>query len=315
MSNRTVKTFVLTVLVTLGVLLALGLATVTANAAGRIIGSSIQPATNWGGCTYLVRRGDTLFSIGARHGVSPYYLAQINGLYNPNYIYAGMRLQVPCGGMPQYPPQYPPHKPPQQPCTTYSQYYVRPGDTLFGIAMRYGTTVNALRDANNLWGKVLYAGTVLKIPCPGVTPPTATPTAINPPPVMTVTSTPTVPGQVPTLTSTSTTIPGTGPTGTPTATPDGNLPPEPTATVVIGFGPDPSNVTIQAGQSVVWVNNSGETITLVSGIAGQPDGLFTSGPMPNGATFVFGFNTTGTYSYYVMEHPTMIGQVTVNAAP
>jgi hypothetical protein len=51
-----------------------------------------------GGQYYRVRWGDTLFSIGRRFGVYPYYIAQVNGLHNPNWIYAGQVLWIPSGG-------------------------------------------------------------------------------------------------------------------------------------------------------------------------------------------------------------------------
>jgi len=48
---------------------------------------------------YVVQDGDTLFSIGWLYGVNPYAIAEANGLYNPNYIYAGQVLYIPaCGG-------------------------------------------------------------------------------------------------------------------------------------------------------------------------------------------------------------------------
>ena len=50
----------------------------------------------WGapGC-HMVRPGETLFSIGRRYGVNPWYIASANHLYNPNRIYAGQCLYIP----------------------------------------------------------------------------------------------------------------------------------------------------------------------------------------------------------------------------
>jgi nucleoid-associated protein YgaU len=48
-----------------------------------------------GGFTYVVRRGDTLGNIAWRFGVNSTYLAQVNGLWNPNRIYAGQSLWIP----------------------------------------------------------------------------------------------------------------------------------------------------------------------------------------------------------------------------
>ena len=51
-------------------------------------------------CTVVVRRGEALYQIAARYHTTTAYLASINNLYNPNYIYAGMTLNVPCAPAP-----------------------------------------------------------------------------------------------------------------------------------------------------------------------------------------------------------------------
>ncbi len=51
-----------------------------------------------GGNRHIVRYGETLFSIGRTYGVNPYLIARVNGLRNPNHIYAGQRLRIPSGG-------------------------------------------------------------------------------------------------------------------------------------------------------------------------------------------------------------------------
>ncbi len=48
------------------------------------------------GYWYTVRWGDTLNSIGYRTGVSVGAIAQANGIYNVNCIYAGTALWIPC---------------------------------------------------------------------------------------------------------------------------------------------------------------------------------------------------------------------------
>ncbi len=46
----------------------------------------------------------------------------------------------------------------------YITYTVRPGDTLWLIANRYGTTVDAIKSLNGLIGNNLSIGQVLRIP-------------------------------------------------------------------------------------------------------------------------------------------------------
>ena len=123
-----------------------------------------QPATSSVpyGCVYTVRPGNTLYSIAVRYGTTVYALAAVNRLYNPNFIYSGMTLSVPC----QNPGPIPP--PPSGIC---SYYYVRPGEYLALIAARYNTTWLAIARLNNLANpNVIYAGTRLAIPC-GYPPP------------------------------------------------------------------------------------------------------------------------------------------------
>jgi LysM repeat protein len=48
------------------------------------------------GYWYTVRWGDTLNSIAWRSGVNVWTIAQANGIYNLNYIYAGQALWIPC---------------------------------------------------------------------------------------------------------------------------------------------------------------------------------------------------------------------------
>jgi LysM repeat protein len=57
-----------------------------------------QAAMQQGGFYHTVQYGDTLFSIGRIYGVNPYTIAEVNGLANPNYIYAGQVLYIPSGG-------------------------------------------------------------------------------------------------------------------------------------------------------------------------------------------------------------------------
>ena len=111
-----------------------------------IVNSRLTSGSGVGG-TYTVESGDTLSGIAAALGTSWQTLADMNGIANPNLIYLGQVLKVP-GGV----------------TSTSQTYTVQSGDTLSGIAAKYGTTwqhlqqINGIADANKI-----YAGQVIKI--------------------------------------------------------------------------------------------------------------------------------------------------------
>jgi LysM repeat protein len=113
---------------------------------------------------YIVQPGDTLYRIATRFGVSVSALAAANGLANPSLIYVGQVLVIPgaTGG-----------EPPAGP----SQYVVQRGDTLWRIAQRFGTTVQALQRANGLSGTRIYPGQILTLPAAGAATPAPNATA------------------------------------------------------------------------------------------------------------------------------------------
>ncbi len=63
------------------------------------------------GYWYPVRFGQTLSGIAAQTGVSAYTIAAVNGLANPNVIYAGMSLWIPCSAYRPAPAPYSPYQP------------------------------------------------------------------------------------------------------------------------------------------------------------------------------------------------------------
>ncbi len=74
--------------------------------------ATCTPRYDWG-YTYVIQRGDTLSNIAQRAGVSVQTLALANCISNPNYIYAGQVLRVPCAISYNPPPYYPqPYNPP-----------------------------------------------------------------------------------------------------------------------------------------------------------------------------------------------------------
>jgi LysM repeat protein len=128
-------------------------------------GGGTPPAGN----VYIIQRGDTLGRIAVRFNTTVATLAQLNGITNPNTIYAGQRLIIPVAGqdgsvgVPQQPPPAPTAAPsaPAEP----KSYVVQPGDTLFKIAVRNHVTIAAIAQANGIRNtNLVYVGQRLIIP-------------------------------------------------------------------------------------------------------------------------------------------------------
>ena len=130
--------------------------------------------------TYVVKAGDTLGLIAVRFGVTIQAIAAANNLTNINIIYVGQVLIIPGGIAPTATPTATPTAGPTTPPPTGTiSYVVQSGDTLGRIALRYGTTIQAIMSANGLTNpNLIYVGQVLTIPV-GSGGGTATP----PPPV------------------------------------------------------------------------------------------------------------------------------------
>jgi putative chitinase len=115
---------------------------------------------------YVVQAGDTLLEIALRHGIPASALAEANGLYWNSWVYAGQRLTIPGSAAAPTPPAAP---------TDGGTYVVQPGDNLFRIGLRHGTTAAALRATNGLSSNTIYVGQRLTIPGGNPNPPAAQP--------------------------------------------------------------------------------------------------------------------------------------------
>ncbi|MGM0221880.1 endolysin [Enterococcus sp. AZ137] len=94
--------------------------------------------------THVVQYGETLSSIATKCRTTYQTLASLNGLSNPNMIYAGQVLKV------------------NEKVSTTRTYTVRSGDNLSSIASRLGTTYQALAQRNGLSNpNLIYPGQTL----------------------------------------------------------------------------------------------------------------------------------------------------------
>jgi LysM repeat protein len=101
-------------------------------------GSGEQPE----GQVYVVKQGDTLYSIARRYGVTVSAIEASNDLPASGYIYPGMSLTIPG-----------------------TSHTVQSGETLTAIAAHYGVTVQALAAANGITNPDrILVGQVLIIP-------------------------------------------------------------------------------------------------------------------------------------------------------
>jgi LysM repeat protein len=117
-----------------------------------------------GGCgeIYTVRLGDYLSKIAEQYGVTVAGIQEANGLWG-SLIFPGMRLAIPCGWTSQTPWTSPSAGPTLSCPLSNGKYLIRPGDGLLAIALRCGTSVAALRQANGLTSDLIYAGQWLTI--------------------------------------------------------------------------------------------------------------------------------------------------------
>lgn len=99
--------------------------------------------------TYTVKSGDTLSGIAAKYGTTYQEIAKDNGIDNPSIIYPGQVLKIYTKSV----------EPP-----AYQTYIVKSGDTLSGIAAKYGTTYQKIASDNNIRNvNMIRVGQVLKI--------------------------------------------------------------------------------------------------------------------------------------------------------
>ena len=86
------------------------------------------------------------------------------------------------------------------------------------------------------------------------------------------------------------------------------------AVAIRDFAYGPSNIQVNAGDTVTWTNLEGIIPHDVSTIIpGEPEPVlpFTSPMLQTGESFSVSFSTPGVYQYFCSLHPTMLGFVTV----
>ena len=103
---------------------------------------------------HVVRGGENLFRIALRYNTTSASIAQLNGITNVHNLRVGQRLTIiTCRGNDA-----------SSANDTTDTYVVQDGDNLFRIALRFGTTIAAIRAVNGLDSDWVFSGQVLRIP-------------------------------------------------------------------------------------------------------------------------------------------------------
>lgn len=124
------------------------LAEAVISAVANYIGVPYTPPEDLITNTYVVQKGDTLYSIANKLGTTVSELKKENNLTS-NTLQIGEVLRVPTKEIYE---------------EEENIYIVKKGDTLYSIAMANNTTVDELKKANNLTSNILSTGQLLKIP-------------------------------------------------------------------------------------------------------------------------------------------------------
>ena len=104
--------------------------------------------------TYTVKSGDSLWKISQEYGVSVDAIINANNLTSTS-LQIGDVLIIPVTST---------EEPTLPPTSNYIEYTVKSGDSLWLIANRYNTTVDAIKTASGITSNTLQIGQVLRIP-------------------------------------------------------------------------------------------------------------------------------------------------------
>jgi LysM repeat protein len=102
---------------------------------------TIVPAYAQTTTVHVVQQGETLYSIARQYQVSVGAICAANSIASPRLIYAGQRLVIPIAGGASAP---------SSGSIAAATHVVQPGENLYRIALRYGTTIPTLAAANGI---------------------------------------------------------------------------------------------------------------------------------------------------------------------
>jgi len=128
-------------------------------------GASPSKGTSAKTTTYVVAKGDSLSHIAQKFKLSVAEIKALNAINDSNKLKVGQKLLIPAQGEAGLAPQVKKPAPPavakpkiETSALQGNEYVVKAGDSLALVAKAHGTTVEAIRQANNLKGDKIRAG-------------------------------------------------------------------------------------------------------------------------------------------------------------
>ena len=108
-------------------------------------GPDYTPPQDTSTITYIVKKGDSLYSIANKYNTSVSVIKNLNNL-TTNSLSIGQSLKIPSSNQ-----------------SETNTYIVKSGDNLYSIARKFNTTVNSIKSKNNLTNNLLSIGQKLII--------------------------------------------------------------------------------------------------------------------------------------------------------
>ncbi len=107
---------------------------------------------------HRVRRGETLSLIAQRYNTTVWDIVRVNRLRHKHLIRAGQKLKIPLSTRKKGKIVTVCNRPPEK-----GEYVVKPGDSLWIIAKKFGISAKKLAEMNNLKSNRIYVGQILRV--------------------------------------------------------------------------------------------------------------------------------------------------------